>query len=343
MKNDLVLVVVINWNGWRDTLACLQSMQGLAGPRFEVVVCDNGSTDGSEAVLREWALECFSPARERVAEIGPDARVNAIQGDAGQPARSFDRVHLMRLPENLGYAGAINRCIEWGRGTFDPGHYWILNNDVAFEPGALREVLEASRSTPDIGLCGSVLLEWDEPHQVQALGGRFNRLLAVGRHLKQAPARTRTSHEIFFDIDYPIGASMLVSRAFLDSVGPMDEGYFLYYEEVDWAQRGRERGFRPAVALRSRIRHKEGASTGSHGGLRCKSILSEHYGVVNRLRFTRRFFPAALPVVWLSLLLVAAERAAHREWQRACLVLRLMFSPGAQPPRGRVPAPAKAK
>ena len=107
----------------------------------------------------------------------------------------------------------------------------------------------------------------------------------------------------------------------------MDESYFLYYEEVDWAQRGRRLGFRPAVALNSRIRHKEGASSGSMGGLRHKSMLSEYYGVVNRIRFTKKHYPMLLPAVWLSLFLVALERAAHLEWRRAALVFRLMLLP----------------
>ena len=77
----------------------------------------------------------------------------------------------------------------------------------------------------------------------------------------------------------------------------------------------------------SQLRHKEGASTGSRGGVRNKSLLSERYGVVSRLRITRKFWPHWLPVVWASLLLVAIERCVHAEFERARLVLRLMFAP----------------
>ena len=124
-----------------------------------------------------------------------------------------------------------------------------------------------------------------------------------------------------------VGASLLATQDYLDRVGLMDDSYFLYYEEMDWVERGRRHGFRPVVALGSRLRHKEGASTGSHGGVRRKSLLSERYGVINRLRITRKFWPHWLPVVWLSLGLVAADRIVHREFARAALVLRLMFSP----------------
>jgi GT2 family glycosyltransferase len=132
---------------------------------------------------------------------------------------------------------------------------------------------------------------------------------------------------VLFDIDYPVGASLFVTDHFLQSVGLMDERYFLFYEEMDWAERGRRLGFRPAVALNSRLRHREGASTGSHGSARNKSLLAEHYGVVNRLRITRKLWPHYLPLVWASLWLVVVNRLVYREFRRAALVLRLMFSP----------------
>lgn len=120
---------------------------------------------------------------------------------------------------------------------------------------------------------------------------------------------------------------MFVRTEYLDRVGLMDPSYFLYCEELDWVERGRRQGFIPIVALKSRLRHKEGASTGSHGGARGKSLLSERYGVINRLRITRKFWPWLLPVVWFSLWIVVLDRLLHRETARARLVLRLMASP----------------
>ncbi len=331
MKDDVILAAVINWNGWRDTVHCLDSLLALSGPPFQLLICDNGSSDDSLAHLEAWAVRAIGPARAspRVRE-GQGHVATFVRDDAGAHSAVL-AVHVMRLESNLGYAGAINRCIAWGREAFAPDSYWLLNNDVSLEPGALAHLVAAVRSTPGVGLCGSVLLDWEAPSRVQAIGGVFHRWLAVGSHLTRLPAGTAPEQRLYFDIDYPVGASMLVSREFVEAVGLMDEQYFLYYEEVDWAVRGRAAGFRPAVALLSRIRHKEGASTGSMGGVRSKSMLSEYYGVVNRLRFTRKFSSWLLPVVWLSLSLVVLDRACHREWRRALLVLRLMLAPGTVP------------
>lgn len=293
-----ICAIVVNWNGWRDTLACVASLLALDEGLLQIVVCDNGSSDGSVQHLQAWLAE--RDHKDRAA------------------------VHVLALAENRGYAGGINAGIGWAQSQLGVRQFWLLNNDVEAQPGALRELLAARARVPDAGLCGSVLLEWDAPSQVQAVGGRYCRWLGVGRH---DTTECGDADGVCLTMDYPVGASLLVDQDYIDRVGLMDDSYFLYYEELDWVERGRRQGLRPVIALRSRLRHKEGASTGSRGGVRSKSLLSERYGVINRLRITRRFWPRYLPLVWLSLWLVAGDRLLHREFARMALVLRLMFSP----------------
>jgi GT2 family glycosyltransferase len=310
-----VCAVVVNWNGWQDTVVCLESLLTLDGAPMRVVVCDNASSDASAAHLERHL-------RERLPQW------TSADGEPGlqnpRPIGSVLSVHLLRLPANLGYAGGINAGIRWARDRWALRGFWCLNNDVQAQPGALDALVAAQASVTGAGICGSVLLEWDEPQRVQAVAGIYRRWLGVGWHAKQLPADGCAAS---LAVDYPIGASMYVATDYLDQVGLMEPSYFLYSEEMDWAERGRRLGYRPLVALGSRLRHKEGASTGSRGGVRNKSLLSEHYGVINRLRITRKFWPHWLPVVWASLLLVIADRLAHGEFERARLVMRLMFAP----------------
>ena len=311
-----VCVVVVNWNGWRDTLVCLESLFALGGAPMRVVVCDNASTDASVPELEKYL-------RERVPQWQPAAGEPGLQ-DPHPGGHGVLSVHWLRLSDNLGYAGALNAGIQWARERWALRSFWLLNNDVQAQPGALDALVAAHGSVPDAGICGSVLLEWDEPRRIQAVAGIYRRWLGVGWHNKQLPAPVG---DVSLAVDYPVGASMYVTTEYLDKVGLMDQSYFLYCEEMDWAERGRQRGYRPLVALKSQLRHKEGASTGSRGGVRNKSLLSERYGVINRLRITRKFWPHYLPMVWSSLLLVVLDRLLHGEMARAGLVLRLMFSP----------------
>jgi GT2 family glycosyltransferase len=309
---DPVCAVVVNWNGWRDTVVCLESLYALEGPPVRVVVCDNASSDDSVAELERYLRERPAP-----------------------PAGAVPSVHLLKLAQNLGYAGGINAGIEWARSQWAPRGFWLLNNDVQAQAGALEAMVAAHASVPNAGICGSVLLEWEQPERIQAVAGMFRRWLGVGWHATELPA---DGAEVSLAVDYPVGASMYVGAEYLDKVGPMDASYFLYAEEMDWAERGRRLGFRPLIALRSRLRHKEGASTGSRGGVRNKSLLSERYGVINRLRITGKFWPHYLPLVWWSLFLVVLDRVVHGETARAALVLRLMFSPSLWLLRARDPS-----
>lgn len=310
-----ICTVVVNWNGWRDTLVCLESLFALGGTAMRVIVCDNGSTDSSVA-------EIDRHLRERQPRWRPAAGEPGVENPAA--GAGVLSVHLLRLQENLGYAGAINAGIRWARQQWAPRGFWLLNNDVLALPGALDTLVAAHAAVPDAGICGSVLLEWDEPGRIQAVAGIYRRWLGVGWHDTRLPA---DGSDVSLAVDYPVGASMYIGAEYLDTVGMMDPGYFLYCEEMDWAERGRRQGYRPLVALKSRLRHKEGASTGSRGGVRGKSLLSERYGVINRLRITRKFWPYYVPVVWASLFAVVFDRVVHGEGARAWLVLRLMFSP----------------
>jgi GT2 family glycosyltransferase len=310
-----ICAVVVNWNGWRDTIVCLESLIALGGTPMHVVLCDNASTDASVPELERYLrgrLPHWQPVGTEPGFINP------------RPGDGVLSVHVLRLPHNLGYAGGLNAGIDWARKRWTPRGFWLLNNDVQAQPGALDAMVAAHATVPDAGICGSVLLEWDEPERVQGVAGIYRRWLGVGWHAKGLPA---DGSAVTLALDYPIGASMYVATEYLDQVGLMEPSYFLYCEEMDWAERGRRRGYRPLVALGSRLRHKEGASTGSRGGVRNKSLLSERYGVINRLRITWKFWPHYLPVVWASLLLVVLDRLAHGETARARLVLRLMFAP----------------
>ena len=124
---------------------------------------------------------------------------------------------------------------------------------------------------------------------------------------------------------YVVGASMLVSRRFLQTVGLMQEDYFLYFEEIDWAERARRAdptltlGFAPD----SIVFHKVGASAGTHS----RSMLSLRYLTVNRLRFVKRFYPSHLSLARMSVAWEGSKALLKGRFAEARLFLRVAFSP----------------
>ena len=99
------------------------------------------------------------------------------------------------------------------------------------------------------------------------------------------------------ELHFISGASMLVSKAFLAKAGLMDESWFLYFEEIDWAFRREELTL--SVASHAIVHHRAGASIGSGSGRRVDSAFSVYFMYRNRLRFARRWTPFLLPSVYL--------------------------------------------
>lgn len=321
MKTD-VLIILVNWKRAEDTCACLESLERLQGASWHAVVCENGSPDGSAQVLRGWLA---ARAPERVREATDNESVAALYD------YEFDgrRISLVVSRHNLGFAGgnnlALQMCTGGNYSLYD--HYWFLNNDTLVVPDSLSAMLERMRGNPDIGICGSTLIYEQKRDTVQALGGAtYSPWTGLLREMGQGSSWPRTVDEADIErqLDYIAGASMLVSANFLHQVGPMAEDYFLYYEELDWAERGRRLGYSLAYASRSVVFHKEGAVLGS-GKSAKRSSMAEYYGLKNKLRITRRFFPWALPGVFCVSLLQVLRRLLHGQWSRAALMLRVLF------------------
>jgi GT2 family glycosyltransferase len=356
-----VCVVVLNWNGWRDTVECLDSVFRGRYAALQVVLIDNGSADGSLERIREWAdgATTLDPAAcpPPVGSSGPPlAKPLAYQElspsevcTCGGAPLDVPLV-LVRNETNLGFAAGANLGLRYARARgFD--YAWLLNNDTVVSPDALVHLVARMTVDPRVGLCGSTLLYYDQPDTVQALGGfRYNIWLGVARQIEQGrrhapgsglPADEQAVETAMFGVQ---GAAVLVSRRFLEDVGLLGEEYFLYAEEQEWAVRARHAGYRLGYAARSIVYHKEGRSTGNTSlSKRTRSYASDFYQVRSRLLFTRRFFPLAVPTVCLGLVGAMFKRLHRGQLSRISMIAGLMMRtllPGAPSrlPETRSPA-----
>ncbi|HPX61882.1 MAG TPA: glycosyltransferase family 2 protein [Deltaproteobacteria bacterium] len=315
------LIILVNWNGWRDTLECLESLQLLDYPDFRVVVCDNASNDGSVNMIREWAagnhLSFMELPRHEAEELSE--------------CNDLPWLTLIRIDENLGFAGGNNVGIRFGLSrAFD--YFWLLNNDTVVEPGALKYLVQRMLEKPTIGICGSTIRLYENREKVQALGGgRYLQWLGLpwhyGRYFKADSVETVMQSVAEARMNYVEGASMLVSRRFVDTVGLLCEDYFLFLEEADWAVRAKAY-FSLGYAPRSVVYHKIGASIGTCSNPLKKSYLCDFYNIRNRILFAKRYYPATLPTVYLVLFGEAFLRVLLGKWGRAQMILKQMMSCG---------------
>lgn len=259
MSLELV-VSIINFRTGDLTLQCLRSvlddMAGLAGL---VVVVDNHSGDGSAEQIEDWI--------------------------AAQPEGT--PVRLVRSATNSGFSGGHNQGIA----AADADLYLVLNSDAILRPGFLRTMLEAARAEPDIGLFAPVI-EYDDG-TIQDSCFRFPSPL--GEFVRAARSRFVTSafrhREVSLgpdprpeDIEWASFACILLRREMLQQVGPMDEGYFLYYEDVEYCWRARQAGWRIRQVRAARAVHFRGGS-GPVKSLAQKNARLPRYYYSSRTRF----------------------------------------------------------
>ncbi len=226
MRPDLS-VIIINWNTRQLLLDCIRSVIAtVRTATFEIFVVDNGSSDGS---------------------------VEAVQ-------RDFPDVAVIANGHNLGFAAANNRALARAAGTYAV----LLNSDTILKDGALDGMFRFMEEHPGAGMCGPQLLYGDGSKQTST--GVFPEVWAelAGRSIsrlfrKEPPVQTVFSGPTI--VDFIIGACMFVRRTAVDKAGMLDEGYFFFYEEIDWCHRMGKAGLAVYHLPEVEIFHFGGQST----------------------------------------------------------------------------------
>ena len=260
--------IVLNYRGAQDTLTCLESLLASEEPPQLLIVVDNNSGDDSLQKLRTWGERQARFAEFEASGVHNAAAQAALCLPEGASADE-GAVLLIRSPGNRGYAAGNNLGLAAAL-ALGADACWVLNNDTHVDrkaPGAMRERLQGEWRGKRPGLVGSLILYDDGAGLTQCCAGGYthvwtglSRLAGGGLPLEQA--QKLPPFQVEAGLNFIYGASVLASREFLQRVGFMDEGFFLYCEEQDWAWRGLTQGFGLAYAPDAFVYHKEGASTG---------------------------------------------------------------------------------
>ncbi len=220
-STPLVSVIIVNWNGrtWLET--CLPALAAQTFQDFEVVVVDNGSTDGSVDWLKtEWP-----------------------------------QVKVLPQSENLGFAAGNNRGI---RSTASP-YIITLNNDTRVDAEFLAAMVTAVETSdlPKTGMVAAKIVRWQQPDLLDSAGIEVDWAgIAWNRGWNQAAATANQATEVFG----PSAAAALYTREMLAEIGLFDEDFFCYYEDVDLAWRGQRAGYACLYAPQARVEHWHSAT-----------------------------------------------------------------------------------
>lgn len=343
MTDSRAYIVILNWNGWKDTLECLESVFKQDYPNYFVIVLDNDSSDGSFEHIANWMDGRGADAVQSIPVLGHLSFPGIKKPVSGLKCQSIDELPLnsadyfsmalVKTGGNLGFAGGNNVGLNWIRKHEKNANTWVwlLNNDTVIEPDALSQMVRHLQEKQKNGkyTCGSLVKFYQEPHIIQALGGAtFNSYTGVGSQTlgRFLDDKATIDHEsVASQMDYITGCSWLLPLAFIREVGLMEDRYFLYYEEMDWVLRSRQHGYQLTYAPQSVVYHKEGSSIGSKTMNRAPSQLSEFYMARNKIYFIRKFYPLRLPLIFGVIFLQAMNRIRQKQFNNAAILLKVLF------------------
>lgn len=220
---DRICVILLNWNGKKDTLECLASLQKVAYPRYTTIVVDNGSSDDSVPAIRA----------------------------------TYPQIPIFETKQNLGFAGGNNVGIEWALSkSFD----WIflLNNDTTIAPDCLTAFMEFAQKRPQAKILGAKILRYSDPNRIDHLGGIWDPSKAEFESKRSGePDQEGIESE---PVDYVCGAALLMHRSVPEAIGLLEPNFFLLWEETDFCFRARRKGLEVWTAPEAKIWHKVSSS-----------------------------------------------------------------------------------
>lgn len=291
----LVSIIMPNWNGRDYTLRCLDSIAAVEYPldRIEIIIADNGSTDGS--------VEAIQSKFDDIHRLG------------------FRRLVLINIGYNAGAPGAYNRCLS--ELSQDSDVVLKIDNDTLLEHSTLSEIADAFRSHASVGIVGTHILSYSDP-EVLVHGPGFLHSLTLSAYFSEG------NQDIPCTCDFVNGAGMAIRADLIRRHGlRFVEDYFLYWDDTDFCASVRELGCHVLYWPRAVIRHLVSASSGSaavnprraYYYLRGKLLFAVRHGTF------KQKMGFLLPYFLFGCHVSALKAAISGENERICAVYRACF------------------
>lgn len=296
-RSERVAVSILNWNGWEDTLECLESVRKLDYPNYLTVVVDNGSWNGSADKIKAWAEANLGPGHV----IADYSRETSLAGGIPEIERDLDsadspaRMVLIRNEENLGFTGGNNTAVHYAlqrRGGCD--YVFLLNNDSVPDRDCLRQLVAAGRESR-AGMVGAIVTDGDGKDIL--FGGRAPLLRQFFSPFVSWHLPPPEGHNGFWDSYLLPGTAMLIRSGVLRRVRQGSDEYlrddfFMYNEAIVLSSRARKAGYNTVMAAHAKVRHANAASSGGR-----RNPLVYYYPTRNRIRAAKE----VLPLRWRAL------------------------------------------
>ncbi|MFH6997901.1 hypothetical protein ACHRVZ_08205 [Flavobacterium sp. FlaQc-57] len=336
--NKKVYIVLLNYNESHDSIECLESVLKLEYSNYQIIVIDNSETLQHFNDLQSWAkgdaisIETQFKNLVYPLEKKPLSFLSSSEKDFLLGSKE-EKIVFVKADQNKGFAAGNNLALRYILSLGESDSYiWLLNNDTVVEKNVLANIISEIDKEGNLNtdiIYGTALLEYDNPTKVQSLGGLYHSRIGLTTHLGEGvliDEAILNFDKIVANVSYPIGASIIVKHADLESIGLLSEDYFLFYEEIDWVSRAKQKGGNVKILPVFGIYHKQGNSTKSKINKQ-KSEFIDLVSMNSRITFAKKYNRNNLGFIYLSILtLTIGKRIWQGNFKIIPKILKLVFS-----------------
>jgi GT2 family glycosyltransferase len=317
--DDGVSIIILNWNGWKDTIECLESVFQINYPKYEIILIDNGSRDGSYEKLKGYAeskigiqTKYINYHNEEYIMINDAQKITTPLNNV-QEFDTNKKLILIKNKVNYGFAEGNNIGIRYAIKEFNPAYVLLLNNDTVVEKNFLLDMVKVAKQDSSIGIVGPIIYNYNAPKSIQSMG--FKIYWVIGAVSPNKVKRV----EDHLETDFISGCAMLVRKKGILPRELLNAKYFLYWEDVEFCVRLKKEGYKVVISPQSKIWHKtEGSSKKNinrnreyYGARNLFYFISEHYSKRHFFCFLLGFF--SFKLWWYLVSIIKSYRSERGE------------------------------
>jgi GT2 family glycosyltransferase len=286
-----VSIIILNWNGWEDTIECLESLYKITYPNYEILIVDNASKDGSIERIRDYAngmikvespYIIYDPGNKPIQVIEAQHDFSeSFKDNCANYLKNSNILKIIKNDINYGYAEGNNIGIRYALNSSNPDYILLLNNDTIVDQNFLSEMIKGLEKDDTIGIVGGLNYYYYDPRKIWFLGGKM--IWFRGRPQDNYRNKLDSGYIInSFEVDEVAGSCILIKASILNSIGLLYAGYFCFYEETELCIRAKKFNYKVIANPKTKIWHKVSASSKKLSGF--ETYLLNR----NRLIFMRR-------------------------------------------------------
>ena len=278
-----ICIVILNWNGWKDTIECLESLYQITYPNYTVILVDNGSEDDSLEQIRNYCagkICVTSPFFKYTSKNKPiniveysqcEAEACPVISDEFKNIPSNQKMILIKNDRNYGFARGNNIGIRYAINQINPEYFILLNNDTVVENYFLWELINYAVIKEDVAGLNPIVDYYDDPKRIQTMGIKIKMNFFNKHNIKltkisdfewiKSGELDIQGNDNPIKVDSLIGCCIFIRSDVIKKYGFMDEQFFVYHEESDWIYRISQKGYHFYCIPKSKIWHKYSMSS----------------------------------------------------------------------------------